>query len=418
MLEPRIQTFLLTEARERFLRYVRIETSSDENSGKHPSSDGQWNLAQLLKQELEDLGLEDVLLDENCYLYATLPASGGISAPSITFCSHIDTSPSESGANVEPLIHENYNGGILRFPQNSTLELSPEDSPELINCVGQNIITASGNTLLGADNKAGLAEIMAALAAFQHSKDLSHPELRIVFTPDEEIGQGADLIDMTKLGQYGYTIDGGEIGELEDECFDAFRANLTFQGINVHPGYAKNRMVNAAAIAARFTAALPEYESPEHTEEREGFFHLTNIQGDENLARLSFILRDFDRKRNLRRIDLLKKLIESFELQYKGLKIELVLKDQYQNMREILQNYPEVVRKAEQAIDMAGLPLIRRAIRGGTDGARLCFKGMPTPNIFTGGMLFHSKKEWIPEIALQKAAETIVHLCALWTERS
>ncbi len=418
MLESRIQAFLLTEARERFLRYVRIETTSDESSGRHPSSEGQWNLARLLKQELEILGLEEILLDENCYLYATLPASDGISSPSITFCAHIDTSPSESGANVEPLIHENYDGGILRFSKNSALQLSPEDSPELAACVGQNIISASGDTLLGADNKAGLAEIMAALAAFQRFNDLPHPELRIVFTPDEEIGEGSELIDMRKLGRYGYTIDGSEIGELEDECFDAFRANLSFQGMNVHPGYAKNRMVNAAAIAARFVAALPEYESPEHTEKREGFFHLMKIQGDENLARLSFILRDFDRQRNFRRIDLLKQLIQIFELQYNGLKVELEIEDQYQNMREVLQDYPEIVQKAEQAIDMAGLQLVRKAIRGGTDGARLSFKGMPTPNIFTGGMLFHSKKEWIPEIALQKAAEVIVHLCGLWTGKA
>ena len=414
MLEPKIQAFLLTEARERFVRYARIDTRSDENSGKHPSSEGQWDLARLLKGELEALGLKEVLLDENCYLYATLSSSEGISAPTITFCSHIDTSPSESGNNVEPQIHEHYNGGVLRFPKAPKLELSPEDSPELNDFVGHTIITASGDTLLGADNKAGIAEIMAALAALQCFKDLPHPELRIVFTPDEEIGEGSELIDMTKLGQYGYTIDGSEMGELEDECFDAFRANLTFKGINVHPGYAKNRMVNAAAIAARFTAALPEHESPEHTEKREGFFHLTKIQGDENLAQLSFILRDFDRQRNLRRIELLQQLIRHFEWQYQGLKVELELKDQYQNMREVLQNYPEVTQKAEQAIEMAGLPLIRRAIRGGTDGARLCFKGMPCPNIFTGGMLFHSRKEWIPEIALQKAAETIVQLCTLW----
>ena len=418
MLGSHIQTFLLTEARERFLRYVRINTRSDENSGKHPSSEGQWDLARVLKQELGELELTDVLLDENCYLYATLPASEGSSAPPLTFCSHIDTSPTEPGANVEPLIHEKYDGDILRFPKDAALKLSPDDSPELATCIGQNIITASGDTLLGADNKAGVAEIMAALTAFQRFKELSHPELRIVFTPDEEIGEGSDLIDMTRLGEFGYTVDGGEMGELEDECFDAFRANLRFRGINVHPGYAKNRMVNAAAIAARFVAVLPEYESPEHTEGREGFFHLTKIQGDENLAECSFILRDFDHQQNLRRIDLLKQLIKNFELQYNGLKVELEIKDQYQNMREVLRNYPDVVQKAEQAIDMAGLPLIRRAIRGGTDGARLCFKGMPCPNLFTGGLLFHSKKEWISEIALQKAAETLIHLCALWTPKT
>ncbi|PID58583.1 peptidase T [candidate division KSB3 bacterium] len=415
MLTSEIRAFLLNEARERFLRYVRIETTSDENSGRHPSSAGQWNLARLLQQELEELSVDQVLLDDSCYVYARLPASQGVTAPSITFCSHIDTSPSESGQGVEPLIHEEYEGGPLYFPNAADLTLSPDDSPELKNYMGQNIITASGDTLLGADDKAGVAEIMAALAALQHFHDLPHPELRIVFTPDEEIGEGSDRIDLKKLGQYGYTVDGGEMGELEDECFDAVQADLIFKGINVHPGQAKDRMINAAAVAARFTASLPEYDSPEHTEKREGFFHLTKMEGEENQAGLSFILRDFDRTNNLRRIDLLKQLIQTFELRYPGLKIELELKDQYRNMREILQNYPDVIHKAEEAIRMTGLPLIRQAIRGGTDGACLCFKGMPCPNIFTGGMLFHSKKEWIPEIALQKAAETILQLCALWT---
>ncbi len=416
MPDSTLKDFLAHDAKERFLRYVRIDTTSDEYSGTHPSSQGQWDLARLLKDELLALKLENVVLDDTCYLYATLPASAGVSSPAITFCAHIDTSPSEPGESVKPLIHENYDGGAIRFPDTPDLCLSPEDSPELRSFTGQNIITASGKTLLGADNKAGVAEIMAALAAFQRFENLPHPELRVVFTPDEEIGEGTACIDLKKLGQYGYTIDGGMMGELEDECFDAFRADLTFHGSNVHPGYAKNRMVNAAAIAARFVAALPEHESPEHTEEREGFFHLMHLQGNENRAELSFIIRDFEASENQRRIELLQQLRQAFETRYPGLSIELTLKDQYNNMRDVLEQHPDVIHKAQQAIDMAGIPIIRRAIRGGTDGARLSFMGLPTPNIFAGGLMFHSQKEWIPEIALQKAAEVIIHLCALWAD--
>lgn len=414
MLNSIIKEFLLQQARDRFLRYVQMNTTSDENSGTHPSSVGQWDLARTIKQDLEHLDLQDVLLDNYCYIYAVLPASEGIVAPPITFCAHIDTSPSESGAEVTPVIHENYDGGIITFSKNDILQLSPEESPELKKFIGQNIITACGDTLLGADNKAGVAEIMAVLAAFQRFKDLSHPELRIVFTPDEEIGEGTACINIEKLGKYGYTIDGGEMGELEDECFDAFRANLTFHGINVHPGYAKNRMVNAAAIASRFVAALPEHETPEHTEIREGFFHLMHIHSNENRAEMSFILRDFEQKTNLRRIELLKHLIQVFELRYRGLKIDLDIQDQYNNMQAVLRQYPEVTAKAKKAIEMAKVQVIPKAIRGGTDGARLSFKGLPTPNIFAGGLMFHSKKEWIPEIALQKAAEVIVYLCEIW----
>ncbi|GAK59451.1 peptidase T [Candidatus Vecturithrix granuli] len=411
-----IQEFLRNEARERFLRYVQIETTSDENSGTHPSSETQWNLARMVKEELEALRLQDVVLDEYCYVYGTLPTSEGVTAPPITFCAHLDTSSSESGKQVKPVLHERYDGGIITFPDNSDLQLSPENSPELKKYLRQTIITASGTTLLGADDKAGIAEIMATLAALQQFKDFSHPELRIVFTPDEEIGEGTLHIKKEKLGRYGYTLDGGDMGELEDECFDALRATLTFHGVNVHPGTAKNRMINAAAIAARFVAMLPEYETPEHTEIREGFYHLTRINGEENLAEIRFILRDFEPAANLKRAELLQHLIQVFEFKYPGLRIELHLKEQYKNMREVLQKYPEVTSKAEQAIEMAGVELIKKAIRGGTDGSRFSFQGMPTPNIFTGGLLAHSKKEWIPEIALQKAAEVILYVCELWTK--
>jgi len=417
MLNDEIKHFLLKEARERFLRYVQIDTTSDEKSGKHPSTEGQWHLAKLLQDELEALNMQAVELDEFCYVWAALPASEGVTTQPVTFCAHMDTSPSEPGKNVKPIIHEHYDGGNITFPDDPNLILSPQESPELYKFIGQNIITASGKTLLGADDKAGVAEIMAALAAFKTFKKLPHPELRIVFTPDEEIGEGTLNIKTEKLANIGYTLDGGEIGELEDECFDAFRAKLLFHGVNVHPGKAKNIMVNAGAIAARFVATLPEYETPEHTELREGFFHLTEIKGSVNNAEISLILRDFEKEKNIARIDYLKQLIRMFELRYKGLTIDLEIKDQYNNMKEIIGEYPEIPEKAAKAIQASEVEVIKKAIRGGTDGARLTFKGIPTPNIFTGGLMYHSKREWIPEIALQKAAETIVRLCGFWAEK-
>ena len=411
MLNREIQDFLLQEAKTRFWRYVQINATSDEHSGKHPSTEGQRHLAQLLHDELEALNLQDVELDEWGYVYGTLLASEGVTGQPLTFCAHLDTSPSESGHNVKPVIHEQYDGGNITFPDDPNLILSPEDSPELQKFIGHNVITASGKTLLGADDKAGVAEIMAALAVFKAFPALRHPELRIVFTPDEEIGEGTLHINIEKLGKVGYTIDGGQMGELEDECFDALRVKLLFHGLNVHPGEAKNRMVNAGAIAARFVAALPESETPEHTELREGFFHLTGIKGAENSAELSFILRDFEIDHNIARIEYVRQLIRVFELRYTGLTIDLEIKEQYHNMKAIIEQHPEITEKAVKAIEAAGVKVIRKAIRGGTDGARLTFQGIPTPNIFTGGLLYHSKKEWIPEIALQKAAETMVYLC-------
>lgn len=416
MLNDKIKSFLLKEARERFLHYVRIETTSDENSGKHPSSEGQWQLARLLKMELETLSLENVEVDEFCYIYGILPASEGVKAPPLTFCAHLDTSPAESGNGIKPIIHKNYNGENIAFPDNPHLILTTKDLPDLKKYIGESIITASGNTLLGSDDKAGLAEIMAALAAFKTYSFLLHPELRIAFTPDEEIGEGTLNIKPEKLGQSGYTVDGGAMGELEDECFNAMKIKLHFQGLNVHPGEAKNKMINAGAIASRFSAALPEFETPEHTEMREGFFHLTGIKGNENNSELSFIIRDFDAGKNELRIEYIKQLIRIFELRYPGLTINIDINDQYSNMKG-LEKFPEIIEIAEKAIKTSGVEVIRKAIRGGTDGAKLTSMGIPTPNIFTGGQMFHSKKEWIPEIALQKAAETILYLCQFWVDK-
>jgi len=416
MVTPEIVKFLQDEAQVRFLRYVGIDTRSDEDSTKSPSTPGQLVLARLLESELKQLRLKDVELSARGFLYGVLPASDGAKSPPLTFCAHFDTSPSESGAGVEPVIRQNYNGGPLKFPKNPELVLTPEEEPELLLFRGDTLITASGDTLLGADDKAGIAEIVAALAAFVRFPNLPHPELRIVFTPDEEIGRGTEGIDLARLGRYGYTMDGGLLGELEDECFNAHKAVLLFKGRNIHPGYAKSKMINAAAIAARFFGALPEAESPEHTEKREGFFHMVELKGDENEARATLIIRDFEAAGNQRRIELLRRQVATFEVRYPGLQITPTITEQYRNMNEVLSKHPALVEKARRAMAEAGVEVIRKAIRGGTDGARLCFMGMPTPNLFAGGMRFHSKTEWIPVSALTKASETILHLCRLWAE--
>jgi len=401
---------------ERFLQYVALDTGADPDSGRHPSSRGQLELGALLADELRQLGVTDVEHDAHGYVYAVLPRRQSKSPLSLTFCAHLDTSPSVSGANVRPVIHRNYDGGTIHFQDDPALLLSPEVSPELLKFKGDDIVTASGRTLLGADDKAGLAAIMTAVEALSHFSSWPHPELRIVFTPDEEIGQGTAHVDRNRLGDMGYTIDGGDMGELEAECFHALKVILIFHGLNVHPGYAKHRMVNASALAARFTAGLPAAEAPEHTEGREGFFHISALSGNESQATVEMILRDFDADRNRRREELLRQMRASFETAYPGLTIEMQVTEQYRNMKEVLDRYPEVVRKGQEAIRAAGVTVISKAIRGGTDGAQLCFMGLPTPNLFAGGLLFHSCKEWVPVSALAKSTQTIMELCRLWAE--
>ncbi len=412
----RLQDLLLEEARERFFRYVRVDTQSDPESCAHPSSRGQWTLARMLAGELESLGLQDVMISPTSFVYARLPATRGVSGPRLVLCAHMDTSPSESGRDVVPACHPGYDGGGIRFDQDPGLVLSPALSPELASCLGQTIITASGTTLLGADDKAGIAEIMAALAALHRMDDLPHPELRIVFTPDEEIGQGTDGIDPERLGDAGYTVDGGFPGSIEAECFNAHRVCVRFIGRNVHPGYAKDRMINAAALAARYGAALPEDETPEHTEGRQGFFHLMGMEGRENEASLRLLVRDFEVEENVRRISCLKDLARDFEERHPGLVVDVDVEEQYRNMREVIDAHPLVIRGARQAVRAAGLEPRMEPIRGGTDGARLSFMGMPCPNLFSGAMMPHSRFEWISETALLQAAETIVHLCRFWAE--
>jgi tripeptide aminopeptidase len=416
-LPDKITSFLDNEVLTRFLRYVQVYTTSDEAGTVTPSTPRQFDLGKMLEKECKELGLKDVILDEFCYLYATLPASPGVKGVPFGLLAHVDTSPAVSGEHVKPFLHQKYDGSSLTFPDDPNLKVTVEDSPELKEFVGDTIITGSGMTLLGADDKAGVAEIMTAVAAMVKFPELKHGEIRVCFTPDEEIGMGTAKISLDKLPTYCYTVDGGEPGELEAECFDAWGATVTFKGVSVHPGYAKNKMINAATVLARFLAALPEYETPEHTELREGFFHITGISGSEEEATAKMIIRDFLVPNNEHRMEHLKRLKEYFEFRYPNLKIELELKHQYENMWTVMEKFPEAVDLARTAIEEAGLPVKFKAIRGGTDGSKLSLMKHPTPNLFAGGMLFHSRKEWVAKSSLTKAATTLVLLAEQWANK-
>jgi len=415
-LTKEIQEFLLNDALERFLRYVKVWTTSDETIETVPSTKNQLDLGKLLVEELRKLELEEIIHNEYGFVYAFLPPSEGFEkVKPIGLLAHIDTSPAVSGKDVKPVIHRNYDGREIKFTQNKDISLNFDDSPNLAEYIGLDIITSEGDTLLGADDKAGLAGIMAVCAAWKKFNQLEHGPIVICFTPDEETGLGINMVDMKKLPKVCYTVDGGEIGELEFECFDAWLAKIRFIGLNIHPGYAKNKMINAIQIATRFFSELPESESPEHTEEREGFFHLSKLQGKAEEATSRVLIRDFLEENNKRRMDYLKNLKKAYEIRYPGLKIEIDFKHQYQNMFTYLEKKPLVVELAKQAIEKAGLEVKVHHIRGGTDGSRLSAKGVPTPNIFTGGQLFHSRKEYIPTLGLQKAAEVLIYLAYLWT---
>ncbi|MBN1328339.1 MAG: peptidase T [Candidatus Heimdallarchaeota archaeon] len=412
-----MEKFLLEEAKKRFLHYVAFDTTSDENTGTFPSTEKQFELGKVLAKELKELGFQNVTLDEFCYVYGDLPASKGYEkCQAIGFIAHMDTSPSESGTDVTPVIHEKYDGKPISYPKNTSITLTVEDSPELKKFIGMDIITSSGDTLLGADDKAGIAGIMSAVAAWKKYPELIHGPITVCFTPDEEIGQGTTKIKMDRLPKYCYTLDGGEMGELEIECFDAWKATIIFNGISVHPGYSKNLMVNAAEIASRFVSQIPEAETPQHTEKREGFYHLYHIEGNCVSAKTIFILRDFDKKLNEKRMSYITKLKDTFEERYPSLKIDLRFDHSYENMIVYLKEHPQVIEKAAKAIEQAGLELKQTQIRGGTDGARLSARGIPTPNLFAGGILFHSLKEYIPVPALQKSAEVVLSIANNWTK--
>ena len=416
-LSKEIQEFLLNDAVERFLRYVKVWTSSDENVESIPSTKCQFDLGKLLVEELKALNLEDIIHDEYGFVYAYLPPSEGFEKKTpIGLLAHLDTYFGVSGKDVKPVIYRNYDGSVIKFAQDKGLKLHFDDSPALEKYIGLDIITSEGDTLLGTDDKAGIAEIMTACAAWHRYPELKHGPIFVCFSPDEETGLGITKVDEKRLPKICYTVDGGEMGELEYECFDAWRATFKFKGLSVHSGYAKNKMINAIQIASRFFSELPEAESPQHTEKREGFYHLTRLQGIAEEATAKVIIRDFDEKNNQRRMDYIKKLKEAYEIRYPGLKIQVDFLHQYQNMIKFLEKKQIIIDLARQAIENSGLELIMHPIRGGTDGAKLSAKGILTPNIFAGGLLFHSRKEHIPTLALQKASEVIIHLAHLWID--
>lgn len=406
---------------ERFLRYVQIDTQSDPFSNSVPSTEKQRNLGNVLVEELQALGLSDAHLDQYGYVYATLPANTPKSnVPTICFCSHMDTSPDSSGAGVKPIVHSNYNGQDLVLPDDPTVVIRTADHPHLAQQLGNDIVTASGTTLLGADNKAGLAAIMNAVQRLQQQPGINHGAIKILFTPDEEIGRGVDHVDMEKLGaDFGYTIDGEQRGSLEDETFSADALRVDIQGISAHPGFAKGRMVNALKVAGTFIAALPKDRlSPETTEGREGFVHPVHFSGSAEAAQVDFILRDFDTGQLAVQAQEIQSILDQTLRQFPGARATVTITEQYRNMKEVLRNYPQVVAHAETAIRRAGMEPIKSSIRGGTDGSRLSFMGLPCPNLFAGEHAFHSKQEWVSVQDMEKASEMIVELVKIWEEES
>jgi len=394
---------------DRFLRYVKIDTQSDEHSSTVPSTKKQLKLANMLAEELRELGLEDAEVDDNGYVMATLPANNGGKGPVIGWIAHMDTSPDFTAEHVKPQIHRNYDGGEIVLNRKENLVLSPADFPELLDYRGQDLITTDGTTLLGADDKAGVAEIMTALAFLQDHPEIKHGTLRVAFTPDEEIGRGADHFDVKKFGAaFAYTVDGGGLGELEFENFNAALATLTFAGRNVHPGTAKDKMINSMQVAMEYNALLPPAERPEHTEGYEGFFHLIDIKGEVEKTVMRYLVRDHDRKKFEDRKKLLEEAAALLRMKYGKDTVKVELKDQYYNMREQIEPVHYVVDLAEEAMKECGVTPVVKPIRGGTDGARLSYMGLPTPNLFTGGHNFHGRYEFIPIPSMEKAVEVIV----------
>ncbi len=405
---------------ERFLRYVKIDTQSDPESPTYPSTEKQKNLGKILVAELLQIGLSDAHLDEYGYVYATIDSNSDKNIPVICFCSHMDTSPDCSGKNVNPILHTNYDGTDIGYSSDSSLTLSPKAHPDLHNQIGHTIITTDGTTLLGADNKAGLAEIMDACNFLIQNPQIKHGKIKILFTPDEEIGRGVDKVNMQKLGaDFGYTMDGESAGHIEDETFSADAGVLSIKGVSTHPGFAKGKMESAIKIAGDILAALPKNRlSPETTEKKEGFVHPTSLSGQIEEAIIKFIIRGFDNQTLIDNANEIRKVADTVLLAYPNSSYSLVVSEQYRNMKEILSHNPQVVDNAKEAISRTGLKPITESIRGGTDGSRLSFMGLPCPNIFAGEHAFHSKLEWVSIEDMQKAVETIVHLSMVWEEKS
>ena len=402
---------------DRFLDFVKFDTQSDELTNMTPSSPGQMEFAKYLKAILLGMGLSDVTLDENGYLFATLPSNMDCAVPVVGFIAHMDTSPDMSGRHVNPRIVMNYDGKAIVLNEAEGITLNPEDFPELVNYLGNDLIVTDGTTLLGADDKAGIAEIITAVAYLQSHPEIKHGKIRIGFNPDEEIGLGAHKFDVKAFGcDFAYTMDGGTVGELEYENFNAASAKVTIKGRNVHPGYAKHKMINSIRVANSFIAMLPRWETPEHTEGYEGFYHLVGIEGSVEQTVLTYIIRDHDRARFESRKREIEHLCRKTNMEYPGC-CTAEIKDQYYNMREKIEPQMHIIEIAKKAMELSGIEPKVQPIRGGTDGAQLSFKGLPCPNIFAGGENFHGRYEYVPIQSMEKATEVIVNICKLIAER-
>lgn len=405
---------------ERFLKYVKYDTQSDEESSSFPSTEKQKILSKDLSEELKNLGLKDAVMDEWGYVMATLPANTNKEVPVVAFISHVDTSPAVTGANVNPIIHKNYQGGDIVLPNDANQVIKVSDNPELKEMKGFDIITTDGTTLLGADNKAGVAEIVEAISYLISHPEIKHGTIKVCFTPDEETGRGTEKINLEKLGaKYAYTVDGSSRGEIESETFSADAVVIKFHGKNIHPGYAKGKMVNAVRVASLFIESLPKDRlSPETTDGRDGYVHCTNFNGNEELTVVKFIIRDFETPKLKEYEDFLKKLAEKTVQQFPGARMEFETVEQYRNMKEILDNYPSVRDNAIEGMKRLNIEPILSPIRGGTDGSRLSFMGLPTPNIFAGEHSFHSKLEWVAVQDMELVVKLIVEICKVWEEKA
>lgn len=405
---------------QRFLRYVTVDTQSDPYSDTCPSTEKQKNLGKILVEELQAMGIEDAVLDEHGYVYATIPANTDKDVPVICFCSHMDTSPDSSGENVKPIVHRNYQGQDIILPDDHSQVIRLKNHPDLQFQIGNDVVTASGLTLLGADNKAGLAEIMDAANYLVTNPQVRHGAIKILFTPDEEIGRGVDKADMKKLGaDFGYTVDGETLGSIENETFSADGVTVEISGVSAHPGFAKGKMESAIKIASEIIASLPkETLSPESTEGKEGFIHPVAIRGTVEHATLEFIIRDFDTQNLKHHEGILHERCKDVLKRYPNSVFHFQVKQQYRNMKEILDQHPKVLDFGIKAIERAGIQPRLRSIRGGTDGSRLSFMGLPCPNIFAGEHAFHSRQEWVSVQDMEKAVETIIHLAIIWEEES
>lgn len=404
----------------RFLKYVQVDTQSDPDSKSQPSTAKQLDLARILVSELKEMNIDDAQLDDHGYVYATIPSNTSKQVPVICFCSHMDTAPDSSGTGVKPIVHEQYDGNQIILPDDPDQIISTDDHPYLLEKTGDDIITASGTTLLGADDKAGVAVIMDMANYLVTHPEVKHGAIRILFTPDEEIGRGVDKVDMHKLGaDFGYTLDGGERGSLEDETFSADGVKIVINGVSAHPGYARGKMVSALKILAEFIDSLPKDSySPETTSDREGFFHPVKMSGTIEQASAEFIIRDFHTHKLAQYENFLRDKLDEIIALHPGATYVFNVQEQYRNMKEVLDQHPEVCAYAAEAIERAGMEVIRSSARGGTDGSRLSFMGLPCPNLFTGEMAYHGKHEFVSVQDMQKSVDMCVELVKIWEERS